>query len=168
MSACRDLTGKRFGRWVVLMRAENTITNRSKWLCKCDCGNIKTVKLHDLRNGRSKSCGCLRKEITRKQFSTHHKTNTRLFRIWASMKTRCLNPNASRYKDWGGRGIGICAEWKNNFQSFYDWAISNGYSDDLSIDRIDNNGDYSPDNCRWITQKEQMKNTRRVKNEKNN
>ena len=161
MSITKDLTGKKYGRWTVIRRDTNDKNNRSRWVCECECGNTKTLKLCDLRNGRSKSCGCLRRENTSKMFSSHQKTNTRLYRIWASMKNRCLNPNASRYKDWGGRGITVCEEWKNNFIAFYEWAMTNGYSDNLSIDRIDNDKGYSPDNCRWATLTEQMRNTRR-------
>ena len=159
-----DLTGKRFGRLIVIERAENYISPqgqaRKRWLCKCDCGNDVIVPASALINGESKSCGCLQKEIAKNTFTQHGKWGSRLHRIWASMKTRCYNRKSRSYKWYGGRGITICDEWMNSFQAFYDWAMANGYRDDLSIDRIDVNGNYEPSNCRWITIIEQQKNKR--------
>ncbi len=168
----KDLTGQRFGRLTVLEFMPDE-TRHTKWKCKCDCGNIKIVEGANLKSGNTQSCGCLIVEQSRingkksdgTQNLIHGKTNSRLYRIWGHIKTRCTNPNANNYKDYGGRGITVCDEWKNDFQSFYNWAISNGYSDDLSIDRIDNDGDYEPLNCRWsdkITQGCNKRNNRIV------
>lgn len=162
MSKFKDVTGQKFGRLTALHRLHNT-KGKTKWLCICDCGNLKEVTLNLLQRGETKSCGCLHKEFMKKQFGTHGKTGTRLHRIWKNMHTRCYNKNISQYKDWGGRGIKICDEWKDNFQTFYDWSMSNGYNDKLSIDRIDNNGNYEPSNCRWATVKQQNRNSRQAK-----
>ena len=110
-----------------------------------------------MRHGNTKSCGCQR----RNKFRTHGKSNTRLYEIWTDMKQRCLNSNQKTYKYYGGRGITICQEWINDFMSFYDWSLENGYQDKLTIDRIDVNGGYEPNNCRWVTMETQLRNTRR-------
>ena len=164
MAKFNDLTGKRFGRLIVVERAENYISPqgqaRKRWLCKCDCGNMVIVPARSLINDASKSCGCLQKEIAKNTFTRHGKRGSRLYIIWSSMKTRCYNGKSRAYKWYGGRGIKICDEWLNDFQAFYDWAMANGYKDDLTIDRIDVNGNYEPSNCRWITISEQQKNKR--------
>jgi hypothetical protein len=119
-----------------------------------------TVMARALISGDTKSCGCLQKEIAKATFTRHGKWSSRLHVIWSSMKTRCYNQKHSKCKYYGGRGISICDEWLRDFQAFFDWAMANGYRDDLTIDRIDVNGKYCPDNCRWITIAEQQKNKR--------
>ena len=152
----KNLTGEKFGRLTVIERAENK-NNRTTWLCKCECGNETIVEGFCLKHGTTKSCGCLRREYNTKHGSSH----SRLYRIWSAMKGRCLNKNSYSYKWYGERGITICNEWIDDFQRFYDWAMLNGYSDDLSIDRIDVNGNYEPNNCRWVDIKTQANNTTR-------
>lgn len=132
------------------------------FLCECDCGNQKIIAITDLRNGRSKSCGCFRKEINQKIHFKHGQSKSRLYSVWCSMRQRCLYENNSDWHNYGGRGISICENWKN-FRVFRDWALVSGYRDNLTIERINNNGNYSPSNCTWIPLSEQSKNTRRNK-----
>lgn len=158
-----DLTGQKFGRILVLKRAENK-NRRVTYLCKCDCGKELVILAQNLANGTTKSCGCLKLELVTKRAKnlhrSHGKSKTRLYRIWCAMKCRCFNKNSKRYTDYGGRGITVCDEWKNDFVVFATWANANGYNDTLSIDRIDVDGDYEPSNCRWATVEEQNVNKR--------
>lgn len=162
MSKLIDLTGQRFGRLVVVERV-GTDGRYPTWLCKCDCGNTIITRGTHLRRGDTQSCGCLHRETF--IHKTHGGKCSRLYSIWRGMKTRCYNKNFAQYHNYGGRGITICAEWLHDFETFYDWAISHGYRDDLTIDRIDNDKGYSPENCRWVTIKAQQKNRRNNRGE---
>jgi len=153
----KNLLGKVFGRLTVIERIENK-NSRTQWKCRCECGNVHNVISKSLVNGSTKSCGCLRREIVMECNTTHGLSKTRLHKTWRGIIQRCNNKKNTRFKYYGGRGIIICDEWLNNFKSFYDWSIKNGYSDDLTIDRINNDGNYEPGNCRWITMLEQCHN----------
>ena len=154
-----DITGQRFGRLIVLR--ENGRKGKSLlWLCRCDCGNEINAIAYNLKNGHTRSCGCLAKDTKSKIRTKHNGTKTRLFRIWQHMLNRCRNKNVVGYKNYGGRGIKVCNEWQKSFESFRDWALRNGYKDDLSLDRINVNGNYEPENCRWTNAKTQANNKR--------
>lgn len=161
-----NLTGKQYGRLTVIKHIGKDKYNNAIWLCQCSCGNIITIRGATLRSGKAKSCGCLHKEMAKqlaKNNITHNMSNTRLYRIWQSMKSRCYYKQNNRYKYYGANGIKVCDEWLNNFQAFYNWAIDNGYKENLTIDRIDTNDDYKPSNCHWATNLEQQRNKRNNK-----
>jgi hypothetical protein len=165
MGKYQNLSGQRFGRLVVVDRAPDHVkpdgNKQTAYFCLCDCGNRRVVLAYNLKNGHTTSCGCFGLENRKSSRSKHSETGTRLYRIWYHMKDRCNNPKDPRYVDYGGRGISVCEEWETSYEVFRNWAYENGYSETLTLDRENNDLGYSPDNCRWVTPKEQANNTRK-------
>jgi hypothetical protein len=162
----KDLTSQKFGKLTVLKRGDDHIKPSGKavtmWICKCDCTEITNVDGYSLRSGKIVSCGCYGKEQRLKSNTKHGLSHSRLKRTYYNMKSRCYNSNTPKFENHGGRGIIVCEEWlgENGFLNFYNWAIQNGYSDELTLDRIDNEGNYESSNCRWATYEEQNFNRR--------
>ncbi len=157
----RDLTGMRFGRLVVLHRVKST-SSKARWLCQCDCSVDSKIEVNgdNLIVGDTQSCKCLRKEKIANTLTTHGMRGTKLYSIWNNMKNRCSNMNTDSYQNYGERGISVCKEWEESFDNFLTWSLANGYNNNLSLDRIDNDKGYNPNNCRWATMKEQGNNRR--------
>lgn len=157
-----DLIGRRFGRLLVIAEAGRGPDRRRRWLCTCDCGNMTTTDTSKLSSGNTRSCGCLHRDSARDRHLLHGGKGTRLYNIWKNARQRCRNPKTPDFYLYGARGVQFAPVW-DDFTAFRDWALTNGYQEDLTLDRIDPDGNYTPENCRWATWKEQRHNQRRCK-----
>ena len=165
-----NIIGEKYNKLLVIEEEKPRANNRM-FKCICDCGNITIVSMSNLRANRIVSCGCHKREICMKRSVSHNQRHTFLYEVWKGIKQRCYNSHNKSYHNYGGRGIVVCNEWKDNFQAFYDWSYANGYSVEnqkdekhkLTIDRIDVNGNYEPSNCRWVDRKTQASNMRTTK-----
>lgn len=166
-----DVTGQKFNHLTALGFSHKDKNRKTYWDFLCDCGNIKTLRLDCVKNGNTQSCGCLKREKSLMNLNRNGRkpmygdigklSDCVLYHRWKGMKRRCYDKNFEQYKDYGGRGIFVCEEWLYSFRNFYDWAMSHGFSEELEIDRIDNDGNYEPDNCRWVTHKVNANNRKR-------
>ena len=157
-----SISGMKFGRLTAIKVVGKTTDNRPAWLCQCECGNEAIVSEHNLKRNTTKSCGCYKRDVTVKNHYKHGRCKTRLYRVWNNMRSRCDRKTNDNYRWYGGRGISYVKEW-SDFSVFAKWALSHGYSDKLELDRIDTNGNYAPDNCRFITHKRNCQNRRKHK-----
>lgn len=158
MGSFIDITGQKFGRLTAINRAPNS-GDRVKWLFKCDCGNQIITDGASAKTGKTRSCGCLNNEMRIKTNTKHGLSSKRIYGIYKSMIQRCHNSSNKKFKIYGGRGIKVCDEWLNDRMTFFEWAFKNGYNDDLTIDRVNGDKGYAPDNCKWATYAEQNRNT---------
>ena len=159
MAEFMDKAGQKYGRLTVLgLSNTKTKTGHLMWRCQCECGNLCVIAGSDLTTGRTKSCGCIRRNATKERATKHGKSKCyRLYQTWQNMKKRCLNNKSTEYKNYGGRGITVCSEWADSFETFEAWALKNGYKNNLTIDRINVDGNYCPENCQWLTKSENSK-----------
>lgn len=156
-----DISGQKFGRLTAIKCLGTNEAKQTLWECQCECGNTIVAHKQNLKNGHTKSCGCYNKDIASERAKTHGESRSRIYIIWHDMLLRCYSTKHASYNLYGGRGITVCAEWKDSYETFRDWAYNNGYSESLSIDRKDVNGNYCPENCRWSDGYVQANNTRR-------
>lgn len=161
----KDLVGKKFNFFTVIKfdKEKSKTKKQNFWLCKCDCGNSELISVSstDLTKGYIHGCNACKNDRIGKSQTHHGMKYTRIYKLWSSMKSRCSNPYINGYENYGGKGIKVCDDWLK-FEPFYNWAISNGYTDELTIDRINVYGNYEPDNCRWVTNKEQKRNMKKT------